>query len=86
MAELIRPRLMQNLDAVARLKTHLSSNVKIVCRICDTTSPTKEGLLWNDKIVSNLPEQIRATAIGINAFHQYGARPSRLALSCVDRI
>jgi uncharacterized Zn-finger protein len=29
-----------------------------VCLNCDTTAPTKEGLSWNDKIVSNLPEQI----------------------------
>ena len=32
--------------------------LNIVCRICDTTSPTKEGLLWDDKIVSNLHEQM----------------------------
>jgi NADH:ubiquinone oxidoreductase subunit E len=31
---------------------------KIVCRFCDTTAPTKEGLLWDDKIVSNLHEQL----------------------------
>jgi hypothetical protein len=29
-----------------------------MCRICDTTAPTKEGLLWDDKIVSNLHEQM----------------------------
>jgi hypothetical protein len=39
----------------------LSSHLKIVCRIYDTTAPTKEGLLEDDKIVSNLPEQIRGT-------------------------
>jgi uncharacterized Zn-finger protein len=32
--------------------------LEIVCRIYDTTAPTKEGLLWNDKIVSNLHEQM----------------------------
>ena len=31
--------------------------LKVVCRFCDTTAPTKEGLLWDDKIVSNLHEQ-----------------------------
>ena len=30
----------------------------MVCRFYDTTSPTKEGLLWDDKIVSNLHEQM----------------------------
>jgi uncharacterized Zn-finger protein len=29
-----------------------------VCRFYDTTSPTKEGLLWDDKIVSNLHGQM----------------------------
>jgi hypothetical protein len=29
-----------------------------VCRFCDTTAPTKEGLLWDDKIVSNLHDQM----------------------------
>jgi hypothetical protein len=40
------------------LKNALFRDLKIVCRIYDTTAPTKEGLLCNDKIVSNLPEQI----------------------------
>jgi uncharacterized Zn-finger protein len=30
----------------------------MVCRFYDTTAPTKEGLLWDDKIVSNLHEQM----------------------------
>ena len=30
----------------------------MVCRFSDTTAPTKEGLLWDDKIVSNLHEQM----------------------------
>jgi hypothetical protein len=30
----------------------------MVCRFLDTTAPTKEGLLWDDKIVSNLHEQM----------------------------
>ena len=30
----------------------------MVCRFWDTTAPTKEGLLWDDKIVSNLHEHV----------------------------
>src|ERR1041384_7311776 len=30
----------------------------MVCRFLNTTAPTKEGLLWDDKIVSNLHEQM----------------------------
>src|SRR5205807_10348603 len=55
--------------------------VKIVCRFCDTTAPTKEGLLWDDKIVSNLHEQrsggrceLRFAVLAINCTRQYGAR------------
>jgi uncharacterized Zn-finger protein len=33
-------------------------HLKIVCRIYDTTAPTKEGLFEGDRIVSNLPQQI----------------------------
>jgi hypothetical protein len=59
-----------------------------MCRICDTTAPTKEGLLWDDKIVSNLHEQMFcgdlqvSGALGINGTRQYGARhfESRVAL------
>jgi uncharacterized Zn-finger protein len=51
---------------------------KLVCRFYDTTAPTKEGLLWDDKIVSNLHEQMSGRgsrgALGINDTRQYGAR------------
>src|SRR5258708_6470098 len=36
----------------------------MVCRFSDTTAPTKEGLLWDDKIVSNLHEQISSRGSG----------------------
>jgi uncharacterized Zn-finger protein len=36
----------------------------MVCRFYDTTSPTKEGLLWDDKIVSNLHERMRGRGAG----------------------
>src|SRR5260370_18724298 len=36
-------------------KPSVFTSMKIVCRFSDTTAPTKEGLLWDDKIVSNLP-------------------------------
>ncbi|MFL6790644.1 MAG: hypothetical protein ACJ8EE_05690 [Bradyrhizobium sp.] len=39
-------------------KTQGFAALKIGCRIYDTTAPTKEGLLWDDKIVSNLHEQM----------------------------
>jgi hypothetical protein len=32
--------------------------IKMVCQFPDTTSPTKEGLSGDDKIVSNLHEQM----------------------------
>jgi len=53
----------------------------MVCRFYDTTAPTKEGLLRDDKIVSNLHEQISGQgdlrvlgtydlrALGINCIH-----------------
>jgi len=47
----------------------------MVCRFLNTTAPTKEGLLWDDKIVSNLHEQMFCLgALGINGTRQYGAR------------
>ena len=39
-------------------KPSVSALLKMVCRFSDTTAPTKEGLLWDDKIVSNLHEQM----------------------------
>ena len=39
-------------------KPSVSAPLKMVCRFSDTTAPTKEGLLWDDKIVSNLHEQM----------------------------
>ena len=66
----------------------------MVRRFCDTTSPTKEGLLWDDKIVSNLYEQmsvgrceLRFAVLAINCTHQYGARhfelPREFALELI---
>ena len=61
-----------------------------VCRIYDTTAPTKEGLLWDDKIVSNLHEQMSrgfgsglkiSQTLGINCTRQYGARHFAAAAS-----
>jgi hypothetical protein len=37
-------------------KPSVSAPLKMVRRFSDTTAPTKEGLLWDDKIVSNLHE------------------------------
>jgi hypothetical protein len=45
--------------------------LKMVCRFSDTTAPTKEGLLWDDKIVSNLHEQMSGRALGINTSRKY---------------
>jgi uncharacterized Zn-finger protein len=56
----------------------------MVCRFVDTTAPTKEGLLWDDKIVSNLHEQMHGRALGINGTRQYGTRhlPLRRVVDC----
>jgi hypothetical protein len=58
MAELIRPRFIRKTRRFARLKTNAPKN-KIVCRFWDTTAPTKEGLLSDGKIVSNLHKQMK---------------------------
>ena len=42
----------------------------MVCRFYDTTSPTKEGLLWDDKIVSNLHEQMSGRDSGNQTHRQ----------------
>jgi len=39
-------------------KTGFLPVIKMVCHFHDTTSPTKEGLSEDDKIVSNLHEQM----------------------------
>ena len=66
-----------------------SSSLRWVCRFYDTTAPTKEGLLWDDKIVSNLHEQMGrklpgigaqdsgSTTLGIICTRHYGALRSR---------
>src|SRR5258707_9701813 len=50
---------------------------KLVCRFYDTTAPTKGGLLWDDKIVSNLHEKMSSRGcggiLGMNESGQYGA-------------
>ena len=72
----------------------ISASVQLVCRFSDTTAPTKEGLLWDDKIVSNLHEQLRnrgACAVvrnfgfptlGINSSRQYGWAAFDTAAPC----
>src|SRR5712672_1983648 len=44
--------------SVSSRKTQCFRFPNMVCRFLDTTAPTKEGLLWDDKIVSNLHEQM----------------------------
>src|SRR5262245_13200822 len=44
-------------------KTGPSVALKIVCQFPDTTAPTKEGLSEDDKIVSNLHEQMSRRGI-----------------------
>jgi uncharacterized Zn-finger protein len=62
-----------------------SPTIEIMCRFCDTTAPTKEGLLSDDKIVSNLHEQMVGRGLGINSTRQYGARRfERPHVTCVD--
>jgi hypothetical protein len=39
-------------------KPVLFANLNMVCHFRDTTCPTKEGLSGDDKIVSNLDEQM----------------------------
>jgi hypothetical protein len=39
-------------------KPVLFATLKMVCQFLDTTAPTKEGLSGDDKIVSNLDEQM----------------------------
>jgi len=55
-------------------KPSVFTSMKMVCRFSDTTAPTKEGLLWDDKIVSNLHEQMSGRgssgALGINDTRQ----------------
>ncbi|SPP94543.1 protein of unknown function [Bradyrhizobium vignae] len=64
----------------------------IVCQNCDTTSPTKEGLLSGLKIVSNLHEQTSmgqlqafgSAGLAIICTRQYGPRRLKDAASVVD--
>ena len=44
-------------------KPFIFTTSEMVCRFLDTTAPTKEGLLRDDKIVSNLHEQMNGRGL-----------------------
>src|SRR3954462_14557808 len=75
-----------------RLLPQLRSSTDIVRQNCDTTSPTKEGLLSGRKIVSNLHEQMSmghcgpfgSAGLAIICTRQYGPRRLKDAAPVVD--
>jgi hypothetical protein len=73
-AEPDRSHIVENLG--------LCPSTHVVCPFLDTTAPTKEGLLQNARIVSNLHRQVSLSALGIGIGRHYGAPHSNGAAAC----